>query len=165
MARQKRDTKAILKTIERSGERSALFWWMVEQHDEIIKKANGKRIDWPGLCAEAARRGRMDRSGKPPSVMTAKKTWQRARLEVSAARSAAAALPPQKINPSKIDKNWRPANAPPPTSQRVPAAAGAHPLQELMPAIRKNPADKDDGYDPKARKASLLRLIAERSGH
>jgi hypothetical protein len=61
MARQKRDTKAILKTIERSGDRSDLFWWMVEQHDEIIKKAKGSRINWPSVCAAAAERGRMDR--------------------------------------------------------------------------------------------------------
>ena len=114
MARQKRDTKAILKVIERSGDRSDLFWWMVEQHDEIIKKASGKRIHWPSVCAEAARRGRMDRLGRPPTVMTAKKTWQRARKEVEAARAAETPAPPPQINPSRIDKTWRPPSAPPP---------------------------------------------------
>jgi hypothetical protein len=37
-------------------------------------------------------------------------------------------------------------------------------MDELR-GIRKNPVDKDDGYDPKANKAFLLRLIAQRSGH
>jgi hypothetical protein len=165
MARQKRDTKAILKTIERSEQRSTLFWWLVEHHDEMIAAAKKQRILWRTFCAKAAARGLTDTRGQPPTERGARETWMQARKEVAAARSAAAGLPPQKINPSRIDKNWRPANAPPPTNQLVPAAAGAHPLQELMPAIRKNPADKDDGYDPKARKASLLRLIAQRSGH
>ena len=165
MANRKRGTKAILKTIERSEQRSSLFWWMVENHDDILAAANGKRILWQPFCAKAAADGLTDTKGQPACERAAREAWQQARKYVSEMKAKAAAKAPRPVHPSRIDKNWRPANAPPPTNQLVPAAAGAHPLQELMPAIRKNPADKDDGYDPKARKASLLRLIAERSGH
>jgi hypothetical protein len=164
MARQKRDTKAILKTIERSGDRSDLFWWMVEQHDEIIKKANGSRINWPSVCAAAAERGRMDRLGQPPSVMTAKKTWQRARKAVAASRTSEAAQPPRPVYPSRVDKDWTPRNAPPPVNQEAAPAAPALSLNGLMP-IRKTASQDDDVYDPKAQKARLRRIIAERSGH
>ena len=165
MARQKRGTKAILKTIARSEQRSTLFWWMVEHHDDIIAAAKGKRILWRPFCAKAAADGLTDTKGHPPCERAARETWMQARKEVAAARSVEAVSTARPVHPSRVDKNWRPANAPPPTGQIVPAAAGSNSLQELMPAIRKNPADKDDGYDPKARKASLLRLIAQRSGH
>jgi hypothetical protein len=167
MARQKRDTKAILKVIERTGDRSDLFWWMVEQHDEIILKAKGKRINWASVCAEAARRGKMDRLGQPPSVMTAKKTWQRARKEVEAARAAQAVAPPSRVNPSRIDKTWRPENAPGPPAPSAPApvpANGSLFLKELMP-VRRNSSQDDNDYDPKAQKARMRRVIAQRSGH
>jgi hypothetical protein len=173
MARQKRDTKAILKVIERSGDRSDLFWWMVEQHDEIIRKANGKRINWPSVCAEAARRGRMDRLGQPPSVMTAKKTWQRARKEVEAARAAESANPAPRVNPSRFEKEWRPANAPPPPPPSggqalvpVPTAGRSHSLSlDELRGIRKNTSEDDDEFDPVANKARLRRIFAERDGH
>jgi len=165
MARLNKDTRAIRNSVERNTLKSSLFRWMVKHHDEVTKRWAGGKIDWRTFCEELAQLGKTDATGKPASEVTARKTWQRARKEVAAGRAAEAATPAPRVNPSRIDKNWRPANAPPPTSQLVPAAAGSHSLQELMPAIRKNPADKDDGYDPKARKASLLRLIAERSGH
>jgi len=167
MARQKRDTKAILEVIERSGDRSDLFWWMVEQHDEIIKKANGKRINWPSLCAEAARRGRMDRLGQPPSVMTAKKTWQRARKEVEKARAVKAAEPPRPVYPSRMDKEWQPGNAPPPAVQAersmLPVVQSAESQNEVMP-IRRIPSHEKEPFDPKKQMARLRRIINERSG-
>ncbi len=173
MARQNRDTKAILKTIERSEQRSKLFWWMVEQHDEIIRKANGKRIDWPSVCAEAARRGKTDRLGNAPSVVTAKKTWQRARKDVDAARGAVAAQPQPPAHPSRIDKDWRPANAPPPVSASgqlapgaqavVPVAWSPTPEQQMLP-VRTTPPHEKKPYDPKENLARLKRVINERSG-
>lgn len=166
MARQNRDTKAILRTIERSEQRSKLFWWMVDQHDEIIGKANGKKIDWPSVCAEAAKRGKLDRSGNPPSVVTAKKTWQRARKEVAAGRATEATQPPRHIYPSRIDKDWRPANAPPPeqpeTTGQPPALFGGR--QDELIAVRKTSPHERAPFDPKEQKARLRRIINERSG-
>ena len=162
MARQKRDTKAILKVIGRTGDRSDLFWWMVEQHDQITLKAKGNRISWSSVCAEAARRGKMDRLGQPPSVMTAKKTWQRVRKQVAAARVSAAAQPPSPINPSRMAKDWRPANAPPqtPPAPRPPASPG---MQNQLVTVRKGSV-QPDGYDPEEQMAHLFRTLKQRSG-
>jgi hypothetical protein len=165
MARQNRDTKAIDNTVARNRLRSSLFHWMVKRHDDLAERWGDGKVDWRTACEEFVELGLTDTRGKAATERNARETWLQARKHVSAKRAKAAEQPPPRINPSRLPKDWRPANAPPPTTQLFPAAAGSHSLQDLMPANRKNPADKDDGYDPKARKASLLRLIAERSGH
>jgi hypothetical protein len=93
MSRQKRDTEAILRTIERSEQRSSLFWWMVERHDEILQASERQRISWPAFCAEAAKRGLTDTRGRPPSEGNARETWRQARIAVANARKADAAKP------------------------------------------------------------------------
>ena len=65
MTRRKRDTRAILRTIEQSEERSPLFWWMVEHHDDMVQASTGTRIRWAAFCAEAARKGLTDTRGRP----------------------------------------------------------------------------------------------------
>ena len=120
MPRRNRDTKAILRTIERSEQRSPLFWWMVEHHDEMVKAAKRRRINWAAFCAEAAKRGVTDTRGEPPTESNARKTWLRARREVEQARAAEATKPPPhpgSVFPSRIPKDWRPQVVP------VPAAA------------------------------------------
>ena len=119
MARRNRDTTAILRTIERSEQRSPLFWWMVEHHDQMVQAARRRRINWAGFCAEAANRGLTDTRGDPPTESNARKTWLRARREVERARAAEAAKPPPRpgsIYPSRIPKDWRPQVVPAPTT-------------------------------------------------
>jgi hypothetical protein len=109
----------------------------------------------------------MDRLGQPPSVMTAKKTWQRAQKEVAAGRAAEAAGPQPRVNSSRMDKNWRPANAPSPPDQAVTAAPPANnwvaPQNQFQPIRKKLPHEKKP-YDPEAALARLDRVINERSG-
>ena len=65
-----------------------------------------------------------------------------ARKEVAASREAAAAQPPRPVYPSRVDKDWRPANAPPPfrvDAQPAPDIAwvawvGAAVSPEMAPA-------------------------------
>ena len=57
MARQNRDTKAIMNSVQRNRLRSNLFRWMVRHHDSIIERWNGERIDWRTFCAELAALG------------------------------------------------------------------------------------------------------------
>jgi hypothetical protein len=134
---------------------------MVEEHDKIVAAARGKRIDWPTVCAEAAKRGKTDTAGKAPSVANAKKTWQRARREVAATRAAEAAKPPQPIYPSRVAKDWRPAGAPPPDEVAARPALGLR--NELVP-IRTNLPQEIEPYDPDKQMARLRGIMAERSG-
>src|SRR5271166_5861811 len=129
MSRRKRDTKAILRTIERSEQRSSLFWWMVEHHDELIQASAHQRINWSAFCTEAAARGLTDTRGCPPSAVNARQTWRQARKAVAEARAAEAAEPPPRpgsVYPSRIPKDWRP--------QVVQSGHGAPP--GLRPAVQ-----------------------------
>ena len=74
MTNGRRQTKAILKAIARGEDRSSLFWWMVEHHDEILAAAEGRRIQWGTFCTEATRLGLTDTKGKPPTTRNARET-------------------------------------------------------------------------------------------
>ena len=167
MARQKRDTKAILKTIARSERRSSLFWWMVEHHDHIIENARREAIDWRSVCADFAKRGLADTRGKPATEANARKTWQRVRRHVAESRATETAQPPPPVYPSRVDKEWRPANAPPPTGQteqpELPAVLSPGQPNEFLP-IRRIPSHEREPFDPKKQMARLRRIINERSG-
>src|SRR5580704_3288486 len=112
MTNGRRQTKAILKAIARGEDRSSLFWWMVEHHDEILAAAEGRRIQWGTFCAEAARLGLTDTKGKPPTTRNARETWRQARRAVEEARERAMAKPPAgragSKYPSRISPDWRP---------------------------------------------------------
>ena len=124
MSRRSRTYKAILHEVARGSERSTLFWWLVENHDAIEAQAEGKRISWEPLCERFVAHGLTDVRGQPPTSLTARKTWLRARRAVAEARERkrvadASARPGQKY-PSRISPDWRP--------QVVPAA----PTQALV---------------------------------
>jgi hypothetical protein len=166
MARRNRDTKAILNTVSRSEQRSSLFWWLVEHHDEMIAASKGRRILWRPFCAKVAALGLTDTKGQPPCERAARETWMQARKEVAASREAAAAQPPRQVYPSHVDKDWRPANAPPPgpaAQAGVPAAWSPGPQDQLLPVRKKLPHEKKP-YDPKENLARLKKVINERSG-
>jgi hypothetical protein len=107
MARRKRDTKAILRIIERSEERSPLFYWMVEHHDEILQAAGGKRIRWAPFCAKAVALGLVDTRGQAPTERNARETWAQARRAMQEARAELEARPEKPIYPSRMPK-WTP---------------------------------------------------------
>ena len=111
MARRSKDSKAILRTLERSDQRSPLFWWMVEHFDEITARSQRGRISWASFCAEVSRQGLTDRDGQPPADATARKTWERVRAAVQQVRAEEEAKPPPRpgsIYPSRISKDWKP---------------------------------------------------------
>lgn len=162
MTRQNRDTKAIDNSVARNRLRSSLFRWMVKHHDNIVERWDGDKIDWVTFCVELTELGLADLTGKPASEKTARQTWFRARKVVAEKRAKAASQPPRPVHPSRIDKEWRPANAPPPP-QLAPVRTPGLSLHELMPNPKRSSED-DKHYDPKANKARLLRIIAERSG-
>ena len=166
MARHSKDTKAILRTVERSEERSSLYWWMVSHHDDLIEASKRQRIKWSAFCAEAEKSGLTDVTGKPASERTARQTWLRVRAAVAKARAAAAAKaavkPPRPVYPSRMSPDLRPANAPPP----IPNAPrlGGPPAQQNQLAPRRTDAAQNDGPDPLEQIARLQRIFRERDG-
>ena len=131
MSRRIRTYKAILKEVARGGERSSLFWWLVEHHDEIVAQAVGKRMRWEPLCARFAAHGLRDANGRPPTPRTARETWLQARRTVGQARErkrqADASARPGQTMPSRISPDWRPQIVPP----AVPVAGSSTALVPL----------------------------------
>jgi hypothetical protein len=159
MPRRSRDTRAVLRTIQRSERRSALFWWFVENHDEIQKAAQGARIDWASFCAEAAKRGLTDTHGHAPTERNARETWRQARRAVSEARSHEAAQGPTRkgsVYPSRIPKDWKPEAFRPAVAPAPVAPTGT----SLVPA----PPTNQEPYDWRKRLDQLAETINARSG-
>ena len=135
----RKPTEAILGAIAR-GNRSPLFWWMVEHHDEIAARA-GERIHWDGVCAKAAELGLTDTTGSPPSRRNARETWRQARLYVAKARERRAQQQrPGSTPPSRISPDWRPQAARPASGSAAPATLGA-PLPAALAPIGQIPTD------------------------
>jgi hypothetical protein len=159
MPRRNRDTKAILRTIERSDQRSTLFWWMVDHYDEMVGAAKRRRISWGAFCAEAAKQGLTDTRGHPPSEANARKTWSRARAAVEQARAedrASRPVRPGSVYPSRIPKDWKPEAVRPAVIPAPVVPMGT----SLVPA---SPADQEP-YDWRKRLGQLTETINARSG-
>ena len=113
MGRCGKSLRAIVGEITKSSDRSPLFWWLLEHHDEIADAASGRRMQWATLCARFAEAGLTDTTGKPATPNTAKVTWQRVRRAVAQqrARRATKAANPKRVGatpPSRIPYGWRP---------------------------------------------------------
>jgi hypothetical protein len=163
MARQNRDTKAIDNTVARNRLRSSLFHWMVKRHDELAERWGDGKVDWRTACEEFVELGLTDTRGRAATERNARETWLQARKHVAAKRAKAAAQAPRPVHPSRIDKEWRPANAPLPSAPNVPRLAGPPGLQNQIAPIRKGSV-QPDGYDPEEQMAHLFRTVRQRSG-
>jgi hypothetical protein len=75
------ETRRILETIAKPSNRSSLFWWMLEHHDEVVQAASGGRLNWKQICLEVTAIGLTNVSGGRVTEATARKTWFRVRRE------------------------------------------------------------------------------------
>jgi hypothetical protein len=87
MPMSKKELDAFRRTIVRGPYKSPLFWWLVEQYDELTTEDAASRQDWRRHCATMARDGVVDAKGKPPNPDAARKAWQVVRREVAAGRA------------------------------------------------------------------------------
>ncbi len=113
---------AVLKDIVEGPQRSSLFYWLVEHHDEIAQAAAGRCIRWEPLRIRFAELGLTDADGKPPTAETSRLTWFRVRREVQKHRTlrATGMLPRLAPRPQRPPADWVPPalaqpNAPPPS--------------------------------------------------
>ncbi len=122
MSKSKRQLKVVLPALERSDERSSLFWWMLEHHDEMLAAASGHRPRWAQLCVTFAALSLRDGQGNLPSPEAARRTWRNVR-EFAASGVATSLRKPRPKYPSRIPADWRPQIVTPPTPIRAPLPA------------------------------------------
>ena len=146
MSRNRKGLRAVLREITYSADRSALFWWMVEHHDELAQAAQGRRLRWKPLCERFAALGLTDVKGRVPSERTARATWGRARRAVGEAYAQAATKresTPKRKYPSRVSPNWRPQVV----EQPEPAASGA-PRVTSSPSVQESSLGEVRGRPP-----------------
>jgi hypothetical protein len=113
--------RGLLKDLGRPDERSPLFWWLLDHHDQIVESAAGRRMRWATLCAHFEALGLTDTKGKPPTPRNARETWFQVRREVARLRSKPTA--PNNPRPARLPAGWHPTpiDAPAPVRPRAQA--------------------------------------------
>jgi len=112
----------VLKNIARGPERSSLFYWLYDLHDQIVQAAIGRRIRWEPLQAQAIELGLTDGANKSPTAERVRQTWYFVRKEVvkqRALRVAGGNRPSLTARAKRAPATWLPpalaqSNAPPP---------------------------------------------------
>ncbi len=125
MKTKRSGSRAILKQVEQRGDRSPLFHWMVEHHDEMLAKAKGGKLIWVELCVAFREHGLTNRLGLPASERTTREVWYQARKAVAqqradAARQKATGLAPRSLMPSASPRPRTPIEITRPVSSQAP---------------------------------------------
>ena len=120
MGTNKRGLRAILREIEHGPERSTLFWYMLDNHEELSRSATGKRIRWAPLAERFAALGLLDGAGKAPTAENARLTWWNVRQEVAKRQAELRQKAAPATPPSRMPASWRPTPIEPPASRVVP---------------------------------------------
>ena len=120
MSKKRQDVQAVVDYLLQGPDRSSLFWWLVDHHDELAEAASTKPIRWGPLAVRLASYGLTDRENKTAAPETVRQTWKRVRkfvVEEAAAKQARALLKRQ--TPSRLPATWRPQEATPPPRPEV----------------------------------------------
>ena len=169
MKTKRAGVKAILTQVGQSADRSSLFHWMVEHHDELLANAKGRKMNWIELCVSFGTLGLTNQQGEIATERTARETWYRARKEVArlrayAARQAATGFSGRSSLPSAAPVGRQPTPLPQSTA---PLASAVKPQPNTPNSI----GDTMRGVEgpvseevAKARVAELRRTLEERSG-
>ena len=105
MERTNKAVKMLFAEMTQRGERSTLFWWFVENHDDILEGARRQRIQWAVVVQRAVGLGLTNRIGASPSRKLAKLTWQRAQTYVARVRKADGQQPVRPASPFSIPRS------------------------------------------------------------
>ncbi len=113
------------------SKRSALYVWMLENHDDfasVVAKAG--RPNWKALAEAFGAQGYTDSDNQPPSDEVTRQTWWRVRKTVKARRAKAV------VAAAHVPPSPKPSNAP-----ALPAPAEQTRPPPKPPTL---PADEDD---------------------
>ena len=181
MQKKRAGLKAVLTQIAQSADRSSLFYWMVEHHDDLVARAKGRKLRWVELCVTFGTLGLTNQQGEIATERTARETWYRARKAVVrerpyAASMAATGLAPRDLvspgpNRSRAPASWRPEQLPTQSGRHTVGASSpaqpARPQQETlattldtMPGVGGSVSEEV----AMARLAAIRRELDERSG-
>jgi hypothetical protein len=141
MPKSKRQLRVVLSALERSDERSPLFWWMLEHHDELLTAATSRRPRWVQLCVKFDTLGLKDGQGNTASPEAARRTWRNVR-EFAASSAATSLRKPRPKYPSRISPDWRPQIVPPPPPIRAPLPTAPASTAVVTPAGQPVKADQ-----------------------
>jgi hypothetical protein len=164
--------KAVLKLVERGPGHSTLFYWMLDNHDALLRVWPRSSIRWSVLCDEFAELGLTDINGKPASEETARITWWRVR------KAAQEAKDHQKfgIKPARdrarapMTQPWRATGGEAQSQARaVPSPGSVHATAPIpAPASSADTMQEIEGPVPpdvaQARIAALQKKLNARSG-
>ena len=123
MSKTPAKSEPILNAIARSSERSSLFWWLSDQHDEILAAAAGRRIQWAPLISRFAELDLRDGEGKPVTARTASDTWAEVKRTIAERQAMKAAAQARNQHPSRLPATWRPTPVEPPQTAMTPRYA------------------------------------------
>ena len=163
--------RTILKQIAQRGDRSVLFHWMVEHHDEMLDRAKGGKLIWGELCVTFREHGLTNQLGQPVSERTARETWYQVRKVVAqrradAERLAATGLAPRSLMPSASPRARTPIEYTRSSSSAAPTTSTPSTIP-LPSNGRGTPTDAGGSVsdeEVEARMARLRRTLEERSG-
>ncbi|PPQ34651.1 hypothetical protein SAMN06265338_1475 [Rhodoblastus acidophilus] len=130
----KKENDEIIQRVARPSWRSPLYWWLIENHDELRQAEfnTGRGVTWTDICARLAELGITLADGRPVKPSTARINWQRVRKEVArleqrrarelAEQEARRAADPRRNMPSRFGKNFSP--GPPLSDVQPPRHSG-----------------------------------------
>ena len=127
MGKQPLNIDAILATVSRPGDRSPLFCWLYQHHDELAEAMKGRRIIWRAFCALFIEVGLKDANGNTPTERTARETWYQVRREVSRQRAVRVTIQAMRSGPPDAVEGTRYMAA----SHRIRWSPGAPKLNSL----------------------------------
>ena len=164
MRTKRSQTKAALRQVEQSSERSPLFYWMLDQHDALIAGAKGRKMRWSELCITFERLGLTNQHGERANELTARITWYRVRKEFARLRAYEAAQVKLPAKPPAA-RSLMPSASP---HERVPIEYPWPQPLPPKPAEPSGPASPTDRTPAQARAdaqiARMRRRIAEADG-
>lgn len=152
MKANKRGLRAILRDIEHGPERSTLFWYMLDNYDDLARSAARTRIRWAPLSQRFAALGLLDGEGKAPTAENARLTWWNVRQEVAKRQAEARHKAEPTIQPSRLPATWKPTPVEP-----TPARAMPRPV----PSTNTNSAPAAPRELPEAARATLAALDSQ----
>jgi hypothetical protein len=116
MSKRQSQLSAVGKAAGEDPRRSALFRWLVENHDALAASLAGPRVNWKPLIQLAVDAGALTHTGRPPSDVNMRRTWRKARLYVSSQRKEGDRRPadanaPRARHPRELRAGARPPEA------------------------------------------------------
>jgi len=168
MARTNDEVLAAIEKAVTVSSRSELARWMRRNHDALVQRLNGQRVDWTEIANVFAKAGLTGRSGRPASPDSVRKAWERTQKAVAASRGAqnalpgldatpdaAAAEPPRPRFQTAEPRAYQPTPRPPPSPAPESTPEADRDVDEILAGFTRQPTtfrqqqskDQNDGEE------------------